>query len=276
MRVRIFFAMLSRHRLLHALSGAFLFCILLGSCSDKNRTQKLIIGMDASYPPFEMKDPGGEFTGVSADLGRAVAKDLGRTADIRNIPFDGLIAALKSGEIDCVISSMTANDERRQSIDFSDPYVKIGLALLVSAKSNVQTADELKAAGRRIAVKLGTTGEAYARKNFPGATLLSLSEDSACAMEVVKGGVDAWIYDQLSVVRYHEKNPESTRALLKPLSEETWAIGFRKGNDALREQTNAFLKKFHEGGGFDKLGDKYLADFKSKLKAQGVPFVFDL
>jgi polar amino acid transport system substrate-binding protein len=232
--------------------------------------------MEAGYPPFEMKDPSGEFTGVSADLGRALAKDLGREVDIRNIPFDGLIAALKSGEIDCIISSMTATDERRQSIDFSDPYVKLGLALLVPAKSNVQNADDLKAPGRRIAVKLGTTGEAFARKHFPAATLLALSEDSACAMEVVKGGVDAWIYDQLSVIRYHEKNPESTRALLKPLSQEAWAIGFRKGTDALREQTNAFLKKFRADGGFDKIADKYLAEFREKLKSQGVPFVFDL
>lgn len=241
--------------------------LLLGCGGDHSHT--LIIGMEAKYPPFEMIDKDGQFTGVSVDLGRALAKDLGKEADFRNIPFGGLITALKSGRIDCIISSMTATDERRQSIDFSDPYVKTRLAMLVPANSTVKDLKDLETPGRRIAVKLGTTGETFARQHLPQAKIVTLTEDVACVLEVTKGSVDAWIYDQLSVARYHEKNPDTTKALLTPLSEESWSIGLRKGDDALRQQVNAFLAKFRADGGFQKLAEKY----KPLTDGQPIPFV---
>lgn len=258
-----------------------LFAVLLGfvglmGCSPDSGKKKLIIGTDATYPPFEVINEKGEFSGVSIDLGRELAKSMGREAEFRNINFDGLIAALKSGSIDCVISSMTANDERRKSIDFSDPYVKTGLAILVSAKSSVQGLEDLKSPERRLVMRLGTTGEQFALKQLPDIKHVSLDSDTACVMEVVNAGVDAWIYDQLSLMRYHERYPEKTRALLKPVQEEFWAIGINQGNEELKAQANAFLKKFRAEGGFAKLGEKYLAKEKKMMEAQGIPFVFDL
>ena len=90
--------------------------------------------MELSYPPFEMTDPQGRPTGVSVRLAEALAKHLGRELVVENIAFDGLIPALKTGKIDCIISSMTATPERSRSIAFSEPYLKTGLALLVGTK----------------------------------------------------------------------------------------------------------------------------------------------
>jgi polar amino acid transport system substrate-binding protein len=256
----------------HFFAAVLLACGFV-SCE---RSNKLVIGMDATYPPFEMLDSKGECSGVGADLGRALAAHLGRAVEFRNINFDGLITALKSGSIDCVISSMTANDERRKSIDFSEPYVKNGLAVLIAAKSSAQSLDDLKAAGRKIAVRLGTTGEAYARDYLKDAKVIALDSDSACVLEVVNGNVDAWIYDQISVMLYHARHPEATRAVLKPLREEFWAVGLRKGDDGLRANVNEFLKKYRSEGGFAKLADKHLAKEKKMMAEQGIPFVFDL
>jgi polar amino acid transport system substrate-binding protein len=236
----------------------------------------LVIGTDATYPPFETQNEKGELSGVSIDMGRALAAHLGRPVEFRNINFDGLITALKSKSIDIVISSMTANDERRKSIDFSDPYVKTGLAALVSAKSSVQTEDDLKKPGCRLVVRLGTTGEAYTRARLPNGAITALDSDIACVLEVVKGGVDAWIYDQLSLMRFHNQYPKETRALLKPLQEEFWAVGLRKGDDALRTQTNDFLKDFRAKGGFKDLAEKYLHKERAMMEAEKIPFVFDL
>lgn len=250
------------------------FCSLVSVLSAGER--KLVIGMDATYPPFETVNAQGEFTGVSVDMGRELAKQLGREVEFRNINFDGLITALKTGSIDLIISSMTANDERRKSIDFSEPYVKTGIALLASAKSPVQSLDDLKKAGRRVVVRLGTTGEQFARASLPDARLVTLDSDTACVMEVSKGGADAWIYDQLSLINHHAKHPDTTRVLLKPLREEVWAVGLKKGNDELRKQVNEFLAKFRADGGFKKLGEKHLAKEKKQMEEQKIPFVFDL
>ena len=248
-------------------------CLVLSACG---RSNKLVIATDATYPPFEVLDAKGEFSGADIDMGRALAKHLGREVEFRNINFDGLIAALKSGSVDMVISSMTANEERRKSIDFSDPYVKTGIAILASVKSPVQAPDDLKVPGRRIVVRLGTTGDSYARANLHQATIVALDSDTACVMEVVKGGVDAWIYDQLSIMNYQARHPETTRALLKPLREEVWAIGLRQGDDKMKAEVNEFLKKFRADGGFQRLAEKHMPKEKQMLEAQGIPFVFDM
>ncbi|MFM7108883.1 MAG: transporter substrate-binding domain-containing protein, partial [Planctomycetaceae bacterium] len=97
----------------------------------------LRLGMELSYPPFEMTDRDGRPAGVSVRLAEALGKHLGREVVIENVAFDGLIPALKTGKIDCIISSMTATPERARSIAFSAPYLRTGLALLVAAKSPV-------------------------------------------------------------------------------------------------------------------------------------------
>src|SRR5258706_14423161 len=97
------------------LSGLVLFGLLC-ACSPK-ADSKLIVGMELSYPPFEMTDERGNPSGVSVDLAKALGKHLGKEIAIQNLPFDGLIPALKTGKIDLIISSMTATAEPAQSID---------------------------------------------------------------------------------------------------------------------------------------------------------------
>ena len=95
-------------------------------------------------------------------------------------------------------------------------------------------------------------------------------------MEVGKGSADAWVYDQISVMNYGLRNPDNTRALLSPIRIEQWAVGLRQGDEALRQQINAFLAEYRAKGGFAQLADKYLANERDFMKAQGLPFVFDL
>ena len=176
----------------------------------------LRVGMELSYPPFEMTDPQGRPAGVSVSLAKALAAHLGRELVVENIAFDGLIPALKTGKIDCIISSMTATPERARSIAFSEPYLKTGLALLVGAKSPVQSAGDLDVAGRVIAVKKGTTGHQFAATSIKKARLLVLDKESAAVMEVAQGKADAFIYDSLSVYQNHKRHPDTTRPILKP------------------------------------------------------------
>ena len=234
----------------------------------------LRVGMELSYPPFEMTDPQGRPTGVSVSLARALATHLGRELVIENIAFDGLIPALKTGKIDCIISSMTATPERSRSIAFSEPYLKTGLALLVAKSSPVQGEADLDQPGRVIAVKKGTTGHQYAAKAITKARLLVLDKESAAVMEVAQGKADAFIYDSLSVYQNHKRHPDTTRPLLKPFREETWAVGLRPGDTDVKRQVDEFLKVFREQGGFERLGDEFLPEEKRFFREHGIPFYF--
>jgi len=184
--------------------GLFLCLAGLSSCGKSPEAAggagtPLVVGMDMTYPPFEFKNEKGEPDGVDVRMAEELAKKLGRPLKLESYAFDGLIPALQSGKIDLVISAMTANAERAQSIDFSDPYAHTGLAMLVGKNSPIQGVEDLKKPGIRITAKLGTTGETWARANLPNATVNALDGEATCALEVGQGRADAFLYDQLSI-----------------------------------------------------------------------------
>ena len=234
----------------------------------------LIIGMELNYPPFEMTDASGQPSGVGVEMAQALAEYLHRPLQIENMPFEGLIPALKTGRIELIISSMTATAERAKSIDFSDPYLSTGLSILTKKNSPIQGIADVDKPGVIVVVKTGTTAQTYTRDHFHNATVLPLEQDTACALEVVQGRADAFLYDQMSIYQFAMKNPDTTRGLLEPFQKESWAIGIAKGNVALEAQVNAFLKDFKAHRGFDRLGDKYLKDDKEAFKKMGFPFYF--
>jgi len=260
--------------LLAACLGAGL--LLCGGCGEvvTSQNRKLAVGMELSYPPFEMTDERGRPSGVSVELAGALAKSLGAELEIQNMAFDGLIPALKTGKIDLILSSMTRTEERAASIDFSDSYLKTGLALLAGRESGITSVEECAREGRRVAVKKGTTGHLYAKAKLSAATLLVLDKEAACVLEVIQGKADVFIYDQMSVFQHWKRNPETTVALLRPIQVEEWAVGIRKGNESLRAEVNQFLGKFRESGGFEALGDKFLAEQKRAFKEREIPFLF--
>ena len=234
----------------------------------------IVIGMELNYPPFEMTDASGNPSGVGVEMAHALADYLHRPLQIENMPFEGLIPALKTGRIDLIISSMTATAERAKSIDFSDPYLNTGLAILTKKNSPIQGIADVDKPGMIVVVKTGTTAQTYTHDHFHNATILPLEQDTACALEVAQGRADAFLYDQMSIYQFAKKNPDTTHGLLEPFQKESWAIGIQKGNVALESQVNAFLKDFKAHQGFDKLGDKYLKDDKEDFRKMGFPFYF--
>jgi len=248
------------------------FC-LLTSCS-RNSRDRLVVGMELAYPPFEMMDSNGQPAGVSVDLAHALGAYIGKEVEIENIPFDGLVPSLQTHKIDVIISSMTATAERAKTIDFSDPYLKTGLCLLVGKKSQIQSIRDADQPGRVLVVKRGTTGNIYASDKIKNARVLVLDKEDACVLEVVQGKADAFIYDQISTYQNWRRNPDPTRPILLPFQEEHWAIGLRKGDSALMNSVNAFLKDYRAKGGFAELGDRYLKEQKEAFSKLGYPFYF--
>ncbi len=253
-----------------------LFLFTAGFSLLQAQDKPLIIGMELSYPPFETLDKKGKPMGVSVDLAYALGKYLDRDIQIENIPFIGLIPALKTGKIDLILSSMTVTPERKKSIAFSDPYLTTGLCLLINLKMAGNTISELDLPGSIIVVKLGTTGESYALKNIKKARVMSLDRESTCVMEVVQGKASAFIYDQFSVLQSWQKYPIQTKANLNPFVKENWAMGIRQSDSELKDQVNEFLTQFRAKKGFQQLADKYFKDQQKLFREQGVPFVFDV
>ncbi len=258
----------------HRIIFFFSIVVALVGCNSPSVEKSLVIGSDLSYPPFETIGSSGQPEGVSVDLARAIGEKIARPVVIENIPFVGLIPALQSGRIDMVISSMTDTEERRKSIQFSDSYLTVGLALLVNNQSGILGLEGLDQVGRTVVVRQGTTGEVWARSMLKQAKILAVERESSAVMEVVQGNADAFVYDQMSVWENARRHADSTLAILSPVREERWAIGIKRGNDQLVAEVNDALDELKAEGFFNQLGDKFLSRQKADFEAQGVPFVF--
>jgi len=265
-------------RIIAILVSIIMLSAVAAGCSNgKDDVDTLVIGMELKYPPFETIDSDGNPEGISVEISNKLGEYLGRPVKIENIAFSGLIASLQTKKIDLIISSMTINETRRETINFSDPYTKINLALLISRDSPVESKSDLNSADVTIAVKQGTTGHLHAVDNYPLAKINIFDETGACILEVAQGKADAFIYDQMSIFEAWKSNSDKTRMNLEPLSDspENWGIGIRKGEDELLESVNEFIRIHSENGFFDSLGDKYLAEIKIEFEERGIDFFFE-
>ena len=223
---------------------------------------KLTVGMEVEFWPFEYADEKGNPTGFDVDIARLVASELGVELEIKDMEWTGLIPALQSGKVDMVISGMTGTLERAKSLTFSDPYFVTGLCALVSLKkaADVDEVKKLNAKGRILALKTGTTADLAAGKKFPLAEIMRFKDETACVREVVEGRADAFFYDQISIAKHQRQNPESTKALLKPFTFEPYSIAIRKGDFDFWQWLNRFLMTIRADGRYDELYRKYFKD----------------
>jgi len=237
--------------------------------------EKLVVGMELKYPPFETKDENGEPIGASVDLAYALGDYLDMDVEISDTPYPSLIPSLMSGEIDVIISSMTITPKRAEKVDFSDPYTTSQLMLLVYKDSKVKSYKDLNDPEVTIVSKTGTIGALWAQDNAPDATTVNVDEEATAVLEVAQGKGDVFIYDPLSIIRHHENYPDTTRAILEPLpNTQGWGVAMQKDQDELREEINNFLKEAKEDGTYDDIREKHLKDKIEEFKSYELDFFF--
>lgn len=264
-------------KLLIILMAVIILVIPLSACIQKDDSE-LVVGMELAYPPFETTDEAGNPKGISVDMAYALGEYLGRPVRIENMAWSGLIPALTTGKVDLILSSMTITEERAKTVNFSDPYCKSQLSLLVSKSSAVQEFDDLKGEGMKLAVKKGTTGHSYALAHLPEANIVVFEKETSCVLEVSNGNADAFIYDAMTIYKNSQQYSDTTKAVFTPFQEdyEYWGMALNKNDTGLLEEVNGFLKKFQDDGEMNKLADKYLGEIKKVFDDLGLSFFFDI
>ena len=153
----------------------------------------LTVATEPAFPPFESQGEGGELEGFDIDLMNAIGETAGLEIQFESLPFDGIIPALQAGTVDAAISAMTITEERANTVSFSRPYFKAGLAIAVSEDNTEITAlEDLE--GKRIAVQIGTTGAAQAEE-ISDAEVTAFDSAPLALQELANGNVDAVIND---------------------------------------------------------------------------------
>jgi len=242
-----------------------ILAVVAASGCTSSKSRKLVkegyltIGTEAEFAPFEVRLENGSFYGFDIALGEAIAKELGLKVDYIDTDFAGIILSLNSGKFDIAMPAMTITEERKKSINFSDPYFDTGLSLAVPANSPVQKLDDLN--GKIVGVQLGTTGDLYASslKNVKEVKRYPHAPDAFLDMK--NGKVDAVINDDVVSKPIVAKDPNSFKIISGLLTIEQYGIAVPKDNEALLQKINAALKKIKENGTYDQIYDQYIIHY---------------
>lgn len=219
------------------------------------------VGIDTTYPPFEFEEDG-EYTGIDIDLINAIAENQGFEIEFNPMDFGGIIPALQAGQLDVAIAGMSITDERKEIVDFSDPYFDAGLSLVVAEDNNdITSLEDLE--GKTVAVKSGTTGAQFARDNEAeyGYEISQFEDSPSMFQEVSNGNADVLLEDYPVIAYAIAESELALKTVGDRLTGDQYGIAVLKGENAeLLEQINAGLQELRDSGEYDEILNKYIAE----------------
>ena len=241
------------------LVGLFLVTSLHSYLTPLNAQEVLQVGTEPAFPPFEMQAPDGKgFTGFDIDLFNAIGEEAGLEIQFQSMPFDGLIPALQTQNIDAAISGMTITPERAQTVDFTRPYFQSGLAIAVRKEDRGEIGSFEDLENKKIAVAIGTTGAREAAK-ISGAEIFTFDNSALALQELSNGNVDAVVNDA-PVTLYAIKvgNLNNVEVVGELLTEEYYGIALPQNSPNLEKINNA-IDELLQSGRYRELYQKWFA-----------------
>ena len=215
----------------------------------------LTVGTNATFPPYEYKD-GDDIVGIDADIAQALADKLGLKMEMIDMEFGALITAIQSGKIDVALAGMTATEERKQNVDFTDSYATGVQVIIVKEGSDIASVDDL-ANDKIIGVQEGTTGHLYCSDDYGEDHVIAYTSGATAIQALLQNKVDCVVIDQQPAKEFVEAN-EGLKILDSEYTVENYAVAVSKDNPALTEALNKAMQELKDDGTIQSILDKYI------------------
>lgn len=215
--------------------------------------EKLTIGSDIPYPPFE-QGKAGEYTGFDVNLMEAIGEEIGREPEFIKSSFETIFRDVAQGKFEAVMSAATITEEREKVVDFSLPYYLSEQAIVVAEGSPITGLSDLK--GKVVAAQQGTTGLALGKEKAEASELRPYPEGPAAINALKAGTVEAVIIDDPVAVKATEEL-SGIEIAEKVETNETYGIAVAKSSTELLKQLNEGLKKTIENGKYTQVYEKW-------------------
>ncbi|MEF2967613.1 transporter substrate-binding domain-containing protein [Paenibacillus sp. M1] len=221
---------------------------------------KITIGLMGTYAPYNFVNENNEVDGYDADISKEIAKRLGVEAEFVTGEFSGLIEGLQKGKYDALVSQVTITDERKQSIDFSEPYVKNDVSIIVKDNNDsIQSVEDFK--GKKVGVALGTNDEAYLRDEVLPKVgefeIVTYNDNLNALMDLNSGRIDATINNVFALKPLIESNNLKLKTVGDPLKSDYAGVAMPKGSAELQEAVNQALQEIKDDGTLKTLYNKW-------------------
>ncbi|MDO5124994.1 MAG: amino acid ABC transporter substrate-binding protein [Ruminococcus sp.] len=227
---------------------------------------KLILGLDATFKPMGYTDENDKIVGFDIDLAEEVCKRLDIKLETYGVNWETKEIDLNAGTIDCIWNGLSVSPSRKEQMLMSDPYMNNAMVFTINSDSEMKTLDDLK--GKTIAVQNGSTAQEILADSdiYADITVQELATNVEALNQLELGMCDAVFLD--SVVAQYEINStkKEFKIMDEGLEEEEYAIGFRKGDQALCDKIEETLSAMKADGTVEKISTKWFGSDITTIK----------
>ena len=220
---------------------------------------KIKLGTEGAYPPFNLIDASGAVVGFDVEIGQALCAKMGSECEVVTSDWDGIIPALNAKKFDMIIASMSITDERKQAVDFTDPYYTNKLQFIAPKSADFETdADSLK--GKIIGAQRATIAGQWLEDNLADTVTIKLYDTQENAyLDLSSGRLDGVLGDKFVNWEWLKSDAGKDFEFKgDPVFEnDKIGIAVRKGEDDLRNKLNQAIKDIVADGTYKKINDKY-------------------
>jgi polar amino acid transport system substrate-binding protein len=246
-----------------------------GSIAKIKERGTIRIGVFSDKNPFGYVDENGKNQGFDVYIARRFAKDLlGDESKVEFVLVDAAsrVAYLESNKVDIIMANFTVTDERKQKVDFTNPYMKVSLGIVSPDSAPITSIDQLK--GKKAIVAKGTTAETYLTKNYPDIEQLKFEQYTEIFEALKDGRGAAIVNDNTEVIAWAKQNPGFTVGVPTLGGDDTIAPAVKKGDKELLDWINNELETLGKENFIHKAYDATLADvygesYKESLVIEG-------
>ncbi len=238
----------------------FIGTVALSGCTQETKN-KIIVGTSADFPPFEYKDENGTIVGFDVEMITAILTNQGYEVEVRDILWETLIPALQNGQINVIVAGMSITDERKEIVDFSDPYFDADLSVLIKKGSGIVVNNVSSLANLTVGVQTGTTGDIWVFDNLVNVSLTP--EDKykryetydLAVLDLKNGNVQILVLDKPVAQVFAEDN--TLQVAYTIVSDDNYGIAVQKGNTELLQKINQGLADLKASDDWNTLVIKY-------------------
>ena len=224
---------------------------------------KLVVGTEATYPPYEYLDDNANFAGCDIWLAQQIADSLGVELEVVDMAFDGIIPAVQAGGVDIGIAAFTCTPERAEVIDFSDLYETSAQLLIVKAGNGEKYVDKESLKGLKVGAQLGTIQSGLVESALPDSELFELDTYPNLALETVNGNIAGFVVDYAVGMSMVNSSDGALEVANFEFSAEEASFGkacvLAKGSDDLLAKVNEVIAKVTSDGSYQAAYDAAVA-----------------
>ena len=219
---------------------------------------KYKVGIEGAYPPFNNKNASGQVVGFDYDIAMALCAKMKAECEVVTSDWDGIIPALNAKKYDFIVSSLSITDDRKQAVDFTDPYYSNKQQFV--AKKGVDFKTDIESLkSKKLGTQRSTQAATWLEDNVGDDIALYDTQENAY-LDLSSGRVDALLADKYAIYGWLKDDPAGKDYEFKgePINEDDKVgIALRKGESELRSKLNLALKEIKEDGTYKKINDKY-------------------